>query len=69
MQRTVKKKLVIEPDVCAGCRHFAAGAANGHGYCRRYPPTPVSQETTYASVWPIVSDGETCGEFSRKLNS
>lgn len=69
MQRTVNKKPIIEPEACAGCRFFQSNQHDNYGYCRRFPPTPIIQEESYASVSPVTHATEWCGEFSRALNS
>jgi hypothetical protein len=67
---------------CGECRYWAfkktgvlsktTQANASHGYCLRYPPTPVADTRggggtlRVDSLWPETQRGHWCGEFSAR---
>lgn len=53
---------------CATCKHVTTeGVPTPHGFCRRYPPTALSQVT---SQFPLVDiEKFICGEFAVKKSA
>jgi hypothetical protein len=62
------KKPPADPQSCASCKFFQPNQYDDAGWCRRFPPVPVATETGIASAQASTSDGEWCGEYSRKLH-
>ena len=60
--------------ICAQCTHFQGAY---YGECHRYPPTTqfvslsnLGENNTWEVKWPRVCGvTDTCGEFTRKLDS
>lgn len=61
------------PD-CMNCIYFVASAElDTLGECRRYAPRPrvaeIANERQQEAWWPIVTQGEWCGEFHVSLRA
>lgn len=64
------KKPPADPQSCIACKFFLLAAPDALvGECRRYPPTPISDEGRAVCVCPQMGVSDWCGEWSRKLNS
>lgn len=53
---------------CVSCAFFFAEPKDDLGFCRRYPPTIVSLDDGFDSIFPIVEKQDWCGDFVRKVN-
>lgn len=64
------KKPPADPQSCASCAFFTpVKPGDLVGECRRYPPTPVSDEGMAVCICPQMGVSDWCGEYRRKLNS
>lgn len=50
-------------DTCANCKFAQAHATAGQVWCKRMPPTPL---TDGLAIFPVLVDGNWCGEFQKK---
>lgn len=61
------KKLTDVLPTCERCRHWReltdAGDTERYGECGRFPPKAVLTDEGIASIRPLTTPDETCGEF------
>lgn len=63
-------KIKAAPDQCGGCKFLLLdNPGDEAGECRRYPPTPVSDEGEHMCICPRMAITDWCGEFAHRLNS
>lgn len=59
-----KKDSDAWKESCAKCRFFLLDDPKDEaGYCRRYPPKPVTDDEGMCFTFPVAATDEWCGEF------
>lgn len=51
------------PESCKSCRFMQMEPRDDAGYCRRYPPAPVTDDEGMCFTFPEVLPEDWCGEF------
>lgn len=63
----------LDTEQCQNCEHFRRNQSYGHGNCHRMPPQIVAdaggEGFGHKSLWPVVSENESCGEFKFNDNA
>lgn len=63
---TKEKKIQM---ICKDCRYFfPVTVPQNTGVCKRKPPVPVhcTIKEQIDTVWPLLAEGDWCGEFKSK---
>jgi hypothetical protein len=64
------RKPAADSKTCATCTHFApVNPIDEAGYCHRYPRQWIVRDDVGEWAYPEQARTNTCGEWSRKLNS
>jgi hypothetical protein len=64
------KKPPADPKTCASCAYFApVNPSDEAGYCHRYPREWIVRNEEGGWAYPEQARTDTCGEWSRRLNS